>query len=46
MTLERHRIDADNVTLHATLTFLCLASNNLDNCKKCRPRQDATERGV
>ena len=46
MTLEPHRIDANTVTLHATLTLLYLASNNWDIGKQRRPRQDATDRGV
>ena len=38
--------EIDPLTLHATLTILCLASNNWDIGKQGRPRQDATERGV
>ena len=44
--MERHRIDASTVTLHATLTLLYLAFNNWDIGNQRRPRQDANERGV
>ena len=46
MALEPHRIDDNAVTLHATLTLLCLASNNWDTGKQRRPRQNASDQGV